>query len=73
VRSPSHTYQILSGAYDGVARIWDLRSVKGATPVASFKAWGGDKKILDVDWKVGGIVGVAGEGGLGIWKIGESS
>ncbi|KAJ7687563.1 WD40-repeat-containing domain protein [Mycena olivaceomarginata] len=71
VRSPSHGYQILSGAYDGVARVWDLRSVKGATPVASFKAWDGDKKVLGVDWKTGGIVGIAGEGGLGVWKIGE--
>ncbi|KAJ7098170.1 WD40-repeat-containing domain protein [Mycena belliarum] len=73
VRSPTHSHQILSGAYDGVARIWDLRSVKGATPVASFKAWEGDKKVLGVDWGVRGIVGVAGEGGLGVWKVGESS
>jgi len=56
----------LSGAYDGAARIWDLRSVKGATPVASFKAWDGDKKVLGVDWKIGGIVGIAGEGGMGV-------
>ncbi|KAJ6546417.1 WD40-repeat-containing domain protein [Mycena vulgaris] len=73
VRSPNHPYQILSGAYDGAARIWDLRSVKGATPVASFKAWDGEKKVLGVDWKAGGIVGVAGEGGLGVWKVGEGS
>ncbi|KAJ6547288.1 WD40 repeat-like protein [Mycena capillaripes] len=71
VRSPSHAHQILSGAYDGTARIWDLRSVKGATPVASFKAWDGEKKVLGADWRIGGIVGIAGEGGLGIWKIGE--
>ncbi|KAJ7172745.1 WD40-repeat-containing domain protein [Mycena filopes] len=70
VRAPSHAYQILSGAYDGAARIWDLRSVKGATPVASFKPWVGDKKILGVDWKVG-LTCVAGEGGLGVWKVGE--
>ncbi|KAJ7764493.1 WD40-repeat-containing domain protein [Mycena maculata] len=73
VRSPNHPHQILSGAYDGAARIWDLRSVKGATPVASFKAWDGDKKVLGVDWKIGGIVGIAGEGGLGVWKVGEGS
>ncbi|KAJ7684833.1 WD40-repeat-containing domain protein, partial [Mycena polygramma] len=71
VRSPSHAHQILSGSYDGVARIWDLRSVKGATPVASFRAWDGEKKVLGVDWKIGGVVGVGGEGGLGVWKIGE--
>ncbi|KAF7338521.1 Microtubule binding protein [Mycena venus] len=73
VGSPSHPHQILSGAYDGVARIWDLRSVKGATPVASFKAWDGEKKVLGVDWRIGGIVGVAGEGGLGVWKVGETA
>ncbi|KAJ7046513.1 WD40-repeat-containing domain protein [Mycena alexandri] len=73
VRSPRHPHQILSGAYDGAARIWDLRSVKGATPVASFKPWDGDKKILGVDWKIGGVVGVAGEGGLGVWKVGEGA
>ncbi|KAJ7940911.1 WD40-repeat-containing domain protein [Mycena leptocephala] len=73
IRSPSHAHQILSGAYDGAARIWDLRSVKGATPVASFKAWDGEKKVLGVDWKIGGIVGVGGEGGLGVWKIGEGA
>ncbi|KAJ7632377.1 WD40-repeat-containing domain protein, partial [Roridomyces roridus] len=72
-RAPNHPHQILSGAYDGVARIWDLRSIKGATPVASFKVWDGDKKILDVDWKVGGTAAVAGEGGLAIWKIAEGS
>ncbi|KAJ7489962.1 WD40-repeat-containing domain protein [Mycena galericulata] len=72
IRSPIHPHQILSGSYDGVVRIWDLRSVKGATPVASFKPWDGDKKVLGVDWRTGGIVGVAGEGGLGIWKVGEN-
>ncbi|CAK5264069.1 unnamed protein product [Mycena citricolor] len=70
VSAPSHPHQVLSGAYDGVARIWDLRSVKGATPVASFKAWE-DKKILDVSWKTGGIVAIGGGGGLSIWKVGE--
>ncbi|KAJ7285559.1 WD40-repeat-containing domain protein [Mycena rebaudengoi] len=73
VRAPSHAHQILSGAYDGAVRVWDLRSVKGATPVASFKAWDGEKKVLGVDWKQGGVVGVAGEGGLGVWKVGEGS
>jgi len=31
------------------------------------------KKVLGVDWKIGGIVGVGGEGGLGVWKIGEGA
>lgn len=60
--------QVVTGAYDGVVRVWDLRSTKSA--VASFKVWDGNKKVLDVDWKRG-IVGVAGEGGLEIWKVGE--
>ncbi|KAJ7191081.1 WD40-repeat-containing domain protein [Mycena pura] len=72
-RSPTHPHQILSGAYDGIARIWDLRSVKSATPVASFKVWDGEKKVLGVDWTAGGIVGIAGEGGLGVWKVAGDS
>lgn len=68
--STSSSHQVVSGAYDGVVRLWDLRSVKGA--VASFKAWEGVKKVLSVDWKKG-IVGVGGEGGLEVWKVGESS
>ena len=46
-----------------------MRSV--GTPVASFRAWeGSGKKVLCVDW-VGGLVGVGGEGGLEVWKVGE--
>ncbi|KAF7295238.1 Microtubule binding protein [Mycena indigotica] len=69
VRSPSSPHQVLSGAYDGVARIWDLRSVKTSTPVASFKVWEDSKKILSIDWRVGGTVAVGGERGLGVWKV----
>jgi ribosome biogenesis protein len=64
--SPS-PHQIMSGAYDGAVRLWDLRSVKSA--MTSFQAWDGEKKVLSVDWK-GGIVGVGGEGGLCVWKVG---
>jgi ribosome biogenesis protein YTM1 len=42
--------------------------VKSAT--ASFKAWGGVKKVLSVDW-AGGVVGVGGEGGVEIWRVGD--
>lgn len=62
------SHQVVSGAYDGVVRLWDLRSVKSA--MASFKAWEGTKKVLSVDWQ-NGIVGVGGEGGLEVWKVGE--
>lgn len=63
--------QLVTGAYDGVVRLWDLRSEKSA--VTSFKAWEGrtgGKKILSVDWAYG-MVGIGGEGGVEIWRIGE--
>ncbi|KAK0211518.1 WD40-repeat-containing domain protein [Armillaria fumosa] len=67
-KASSSLHQIVSGAYDGVVRLWDLRSTKGA--LSSFKAWDGKKKVLAVDWKRG-LVGVGGEGGLEVWKAGE--
>ncbi|THV06661.1 WD40 repeat-like protein [Dendrothele bispora CBS 962.96] len=60
--------QVVSGAYDGIVRLWDLRSQKSA--MAHFKAWDGRKKVLGVDWKRG-MVGVGGEGGLEVWKAVE--
>jgi ribosome biogenesis protein YTM1 len=62
--------QVATGAYDGVVRVWDLRSTKGT--VASFKVWDGRKKVLDLDWRHG-IIGVAGEGGVEVWKVGEAA
>jgi ribosome biogenesis protein YTM1 len=61
-------HQFVSGAYDGVVRLWDLRSTKSA--MTSFKVWDGCKKILAVDW-AGGVVGVGGEGGMEIWHMGD--
>lgn len=58
----------MSGAYDGVVRIWDIRSLK--TAVMTFSAWDGQKKILSIDWK-GGVAGIGGEGGLEVWRAGE--
>ncbi|KAI0088407.1 ribosome biogenesis protein YTM1 [Irpex rosettiformis] len=60
--------QFVTGAYDGTVRLWDLRSIK--SPVASFTVWDGKKKVLGVDWR-GGVVGVAGEGGVEVWRINE--
>lgn len=61
--------QVLTGAYDGIARLWDLRSLKSA--VTSVHAWDGSaKKILSVDW-VGEVIGVGGEGGVEVWRIGQ--
>lgn len=66
--SPTSTTQIITGAYDGSVRLWDLRSVKSA--IATFKVWDGEKKVLSVDVaKTGGVVGVGGEGGLEVWKV----
>lgn len=64
----SNWHQVVTGAYDGVVRVWDLRSTKAA--MATFKAWDGGKKVLTVDWRRG-VVGVGGEGGLEVWKVGE--
>lgn len=67
--SDNGKHQVVTGSYDGVARLWDLRSTKGA--VTSFKVW--DRmKVLAVDW-VGDVVGIGGEGGMEVWRIaGES-
>ncbi|KAL6302247.1 WD40 repeat-like protein [Sparassis latifolia] len=66
----SSEHQLLSGAYDGVVRLWDLRSVRGA--VTSFKVWEGNQggKVLALDW-ARGIVGVGGEGGVEVWRVGQ--
>ncbi|KIK60875.1 hypothetical protein GYMLUDRAFT_85250 [Collybiopsis luxurians FD-317 M1] len=64
----STPHQVFTGAYDGVVRLWDLRSMKSA--ITSFKAWEGKKKVLSIDW-VRGMVGVGGEGGLEVWKAVE--
>ena len=68
IAGSNSAHQLVSGAYDGIVRVWDLRSVKSA--ITSFRAWGGQKKILSVDW-AGGVVGIGGEGGMEIWRISE--
>lgn len=70
--SPTSDSQIITGSYDGTARLWDLRSTRSA--VASFKVWNGEKKVLTVDATSNsgsGIIGVGGEGGLEIWRVGK--
>ncbi|KAI6145001.1 WD40 repeat-like protein [Pisolithus tinctorius] len=59
--------QVMVGSYDGVARLWDLRSMRSA--IASFRVWDG-MKILDVDW-AGDMLCVGGEGGVDIWRISQ--
>lgn len=67
--SPNAATQVVSGAYDGVVRVWDLRSMK--TAMASFRPWEKGEKVLAVDW-ARGVVGVGGEGGMEIWRVGEA-
>ncbi|PFH48419.1 hypothetical protein AMATHDRAFT_81797 [Amanita thiersii Skay4041] len=71
--------QVITGAYDGIVRVWDLRSVKSA--LASFDAFGSmekkgtrpvGKKVLGVDWNAErGVVGIGGEGGFVVWSFKE--
>ncbi|TFK87208.1 ribosome biogenesis protein YTM1 [Polyporus arcularius HHB13444] len=73
VSTSASEHQLVTGAYDGVVRLWDLRSTRAA--VAAFRAWEsnagtGPKKVLSVDW-ARGLVGVGGEGGVEVWKVGE--
>lgn len=58
---------MVTGGYDGVVRVWDLRSTKD--PIAFFKVRDAGK-VLCADWRRG-LVGVGGECGLEIWKFSE--
>ncbi|GJJ08111.1 hypothetical protein Clacol_002319 [Clathrus columnatus] len=67
VAHPADERRFMSGSYDGIVRIWDIRSPKVA--VAHFKSEKGGK-ILSTDWRKGmGVLG--GEDGVEIWQIGE--
>jgi ribosome biogenesis protein YTM1 len=58
--------QFASGSYDGVVRIWDVRSA--AREVANARVWDG-QKVLALSW-VGEVMAVAGEGGVEVWRAG---
>ncbi|KAG6896992.1 ribosome biogenesis protein ytm1 [Termitomyces sp. T32_za158] len=68
--SDSGSQQVVSGAYDGVVRLWDLRSTKGA--VATFSPWERGVKVLCVEWGQG-VVAVGGEGGFSVWKVSQNA
>jgi ribosome biogenesis protein YTM1 len=73
VSGPGTGYHFASGAYDGIVRVWDVRSARGA--VTSFHAWSEGKtpkRVLGLDWK-GEVVAVGGEGGLGIWRVSQGT
>ncbi|KAG1778843.1 WD40-repeat-containing domain protein [Suillus placidus] len=67
--SESGKHQVVTGSYDDVICLWDLRSTKGA--VTSFRVWDG-MKVLAVDW-AGNVVGIGGEGGMEVWRIAGGS
>jgi ribosome biogenesis protein YTM1 len=58
--------QFASGSYDGVVRIWDVRSA--AREVANARVWDG-QKVLALSW-AGEVLAVAGEGGVEVWRAG---
>ena len=68
---PASSHYLISGAQDGVVRMWDVRSTKSA--VADFKRADGDEsgpgRVLSVDWAAKDeLVAIAGEKGLDLWK-----
>ncbi|KAM6498980.1 Ribosome biogenesis protein YTM1 [Amanita muscaria] len=73
--SATSVNEVITGAYDGIVRMWDLRSTKSA--VTSFDAFGNErdkdsKKVLAVDWNADkGVVGIGGEGGFVVWSFKE--
>jgi ribosome biogenesis protein YTM1 len=58
--------QFASGAYDGVVRIWDVRSA--TREVAQARVWDG-QKVLALSW-ASEVLAVAGEGGVEVWRAG---
>ncbi|KAG8686288.1 ribosome biogenesis protein ytm1, partial [Ceratobasidium sp. 395] len=73
---PTSAHHLLTGAYDGALRVWDIRSPR--MPLAKFEhvVQGQDDKvrrgkILGVDW-AHGLAACAGEVGFGLWQAGVS-
>jgi ribosome biogenesis protein len=73
VSGPGPGYHFASGAYDGIVRVWDVRSARSS--VTSFYAWSDGKtakRVLGLDWK-GEVIAVGGEGGLGVWRVNQGT
>jgi len=66
VFAQSSATQFASGAYDGVVRIWDVRSATREVAIA--RVWDG-QKVLALSW-ADEVLAVAGEGGVEVWRAG---
>lgn len=71
---PSSTHHLLTGAHDGVLRVWDVRSPRVALSKFEHTVQGKDGstrkgKILGVDW-AHGLAVCAGEVGFSLWQAG---
>jgi len=66
VFAQSSATQFASGGYDGVVRIWDVRSATREVAIA--RVWD-RKKVLALSW-AGEVLAVAGEGGVEVWRAG---
>jgi ribosome biogenesis protein YTM1 len=71
---PHSVHHLLTGAYDGALRVWDIRSPRTALERFDHvvKGKGGTTrrgKILGVDW-AHGLAACAGEVGFGLWHAG---
>lgn len=74
VTHSSSAHHLLTGAYDGALRVWDVRSPRAA--LARFEHVVNDKddtprkgKVLGVDW-AHDLAACAGEVGFGLWRAG---
>lgn len=75
---PTDGVRVASGGADGIVRVWDVRSTKEA--VSSFTAWNSGEggktkggKVLGISWGPNGVLGIAGEAGVEIWRMRDGS
>ena len=75
---PTDGIRVASGGADGIVRVWDVRSTKEA--VSSYAAWNSEEcgkakggKVLGISWGPNGVLGVAGEAGVEIWRMRDGS
>jgi len=66
-KSPSDSWRVLTGAYDGNVRVWDIRTAKAAVMTFRMNQPG---KVLSADWTRGMVV-LGGEKGVDVWKMSE--